>query len=122
MYRTGAVLNTFIIIAALGATASAAISDSRNPASSRTQQSTSQNQSRIQSPIQSNDKAEVKTFQGTIWMNGDRFVLRDERQERWYQLDADQKLIAKFEGKEVKVTGTLDPANSEIHVQHIEES
>lgn len=85
-------------------------------------QNQSQIQSRIQSTIQSNDKPEVKTFKGTIWMNGDRFVLRDEREERWYQLDADQKSIAKFEGKEVKVTGTLDPANSEIHVQRIEES
>ncbi|MGC2702945.1 MAG: DUF5818 domain-containing protein [Candidatus Acidiferrales bacterium] len=81
-----------------------------------------QNQSPIQSRIPANDKPEVKTFSGTIWMNGDRFVLRDEREERWYQLDADQKSIAKFEGKEVKVTGTLDPTNSEIHVQHIEES
>ncbi|MGA7225135.1 MAG: DUF5818 domain-containing protein [Candidatus Acidiferrales bacterium] len=81
-----------------------------------------QNQSQTQSQTQSNDEAEVKTFKGTIWMNGDRFVLRDEHEKRWYHLDADQKLIAKFEGKEVKVTGTLNPANSEIHVQHIEES
>jgi hypothetical protein len=117
MYRTGAVLNTFIIIVALGATASVASSDSRNPGSSRTQQLMAQNQSQIQS----NDKPEVKTFSGTIWMDGNRFELRDERARRWYHLDADQKLIAKFEGKEVKVTGTLDPANSEIHVQHIEE-
>ena len=118
MYRTGAILNTFIIIVALAATASVASSHSRNPGSSRTQQSISQNQSKIQS----NDKAEVQTFSGTIWMDGDRFELRDERERRWYHLDADQKLIAKFEGKEVKVTGTLDPATSEIHVQRIEEA
>jgi hypothetical protein len=118
MNRTGAVLNTFIIIVALGATASAATSHSRNPGSSRTQQLMAQNQSQIQS----NDKTEVKTFSGTIWMDGDRFELRDERERRWYHLDADQKLIAKFEGKEVKVTGTLDPTTSEIHVQRIEES
>jgi hypothetical protein len=117
MYRTGAALNTFIIIVALGASASVASSHSRHPGSARAQQLISQNQSQIQS----NNKAEVKTFSGTIWMNGDRFVLRDEREKRWYQLDADQKAIAKFEGKEVKVTGTLDRANSEIHVQRIEE-
>jgi cob(I)alamin adenosyltransferase len=33
----------------------------------------------------------------------------------------DQKLVAKFEGKQVKVIGTLDAANSQIHVQRIEE-
>lgn len=117
MYRTSAVLNIVIIIVALGATASVASSDSRNAGDSPAQQLAAQNQSQIQS----NDKAEVKTFSGTIWMNGDRFVLRDEREKRWYHLDADQKLIAKFEGKEVKVTGTLDSTTSEIHVQRIEE-
>jgi hypothetical protein len=70
---------------------------------------------------QSGDKTEVKVLTGTIWMNGDRFVLRDKRQKRWYQLDVDQKLVAKFEGKQVKVIGTLDAEDSEIHVQRIEE-
>ena len=54
-------------------------------------------------------------------MNGDRFVLRDERKKVWYHLDVDRKAVAGFEGKQVKVIGTLDVANSEIHVQHIEE-
>jgi hypothetical protein len=70
---------------------------------------------------QSGDKTEVKIFTGTIWMSGDRFVLRDEHQKQWYQLDVDQKLVAKFEGKQVKVIGTLDAANSQIRVQRIEE-
>jgi hypothetical protein len=68
----------------------------------------------------SGERTEAKTFTGTIWMNGGRFVLRDERKKLWYQLD-DQKLVAKFEGKQVKVIGTLDAANSQIHVQRIEE-
>ena len=54
-------------------------------------------------------------------MNGGRFVLRDERQRLWYQLEVDQKLVAKFEGKHVKVIGTQAVANSAIHVQRIEE-
>jgi hypothetical protein len=70
---------------------------------------------------QSGDKTDVKIFTGTIWMSGDRFVLRDEHQKRWYQLDVDQKSVAIFEGKQVKVIGTLDAANSEIRVQRIEE-
>jgi hypothetical protein len=117
MYRTSAVLSTVIIAVAFGAASPAASLNSKDAGASPTQKFTTQNQSQIQS----NDNSEVKTFSGTVWMNGDRFVLRDEREKRWYHLDADQKLIAKFEGKEVKVTGTLDPTTSEIHVQHIEE-
>ncbi len=117
MYRTSAVLSIAIITAAFGAAPPAASLNSKNAAGAPTQQFAPQ----VQSQIQSNDKTEVKTFSGTIWMNGDRFVLRDEHEKRWYHLDADQKLIAKFEGKEVKVTGTLDPTTSEIHVQRIEE-
>jgi hypothetical protein len=77
-------------------------------------------QSAIQA--QQNDKTEAKIFTGTIWMNGGRFVLRDEHKKQWYQLDVDQKVVAGFEGKQVKVIGTLDATNSEIHVQHIEEA
>ncbi|MFZ0581368.1 MAG: DUF5818 domain-containing protein [Candidatus Acidiferrales bacterium] len=117
MYRTSAVLNVALIAVAFGAAIPAASSNSKTAGASPTQQFATQNESQTQS----NDKTEVKTFSGTIWMNGDRFVLRDEREKRWYHLDADQKLIAKFEGKEVKVTGTLDPTTSEIHVQRIEE-
>ena len=70
---------------------------------------------------QSGDKTDVQIFTGTIWMSGDRFVLRDEHQKHWYPLDVDQKSVAKFEGKQVKVIGTLDDANGEIRVQRIEE-
>jgi len=71
--------------------------------------------------VQPGDKAEVKVFTGTIWMNGDRFVLRDEHEKHWYQLDVDQKSVARFEGKQVKVIGTLDATNSEIRVRRIEQ-
>ena len=70
---------------------------------------------------QSKENAEAKVFNGTIWMNGGRFVLRDERQRLWYQLEVDQKLVAKFEGKHVRVIGTQAVPNSAIHVQRIEE-
>jgi hypothetical protein len=70
---------------------------------------------------QSKENADAKVFTGTIWMNGGRFVLRDERQRLWYQLEVDQKLVAKFEGKHVKVIGTQPIANSAVHVLRIEE-
>lgn len=118
MHRTSAFLNAAVMTIVFGASASAASFDSKQVAGSRRQQFATQDQSRLQSE----DKTEARVFTGTIWMNGDRFVLRDERQKHWYQLDVDQKLVAQFEGKQVKVLGTLDPANSEIHVQRIEES
>jgi len=68
---------------------------------------------------QSSDKPEADIFPGTIWMNGGRFILTGERKKLWYRLD-DQKLAARFEGKQVKVIGTLDAENSEIRLQRIE--
>jgi hypothetical protein len=117
MYRTSAFLSAAIMTIVFGTSAPVASLDSQEVAGPRTQQLAMQDQSRFQSE----DQTEAKVFTGTIWMNGDRFVLRDERQKHWYQLDVDQKLVAKFEGKQVKVIGTLDPANSKIHVQRIEE-
>lgn len=70
---------------------------------------------------QSKENADAKVFNGTIWMNGGRFVLRDERQRLWYQLEVDQKLVAKYEGKHVKVIGTQAVPNTAIRVQRIEE-
>jgi hypothetical protein len=68
---------------------------------------------------QQSDNAQFMTVKGTVWLNSGKFVLRDESHRVWYQLD-DQRSAARFEGKEVRVTGTLD-ANNVIHVQNIEE-
>jgi hypothetical protein len=114
MNRTSVFLNVAIMTVVCGAVTPLANLDSKHTIAARTQQSAIQGQS--------GDKAETKVFTGTIWMNGGRFVLRDEHEKRWYQLDVDQKAVAGFEGKQVKVIGTLDAANREIHVQHIEEA
>ena len=63
---------------------------------------------------------EVKTFTGRIFKNGEKFVLEDPAMNTSYQLD-DQKKAEKYEGKNVKVTGTLDAQNNVIHVHAIEE-
>jgi len=113
MNHTNAFLNVAMMTVVFAAAVPSLGFDSIEVGDSQTQQFAMQGQS--------GDKTEVKIFTGTIWMSGDRFVLRDEHQKRWYQLDADQKLVAKFEGKQVKVIGTLDAANREIRVQRIEE-
>jgi hypothetical protein len=113
MNRTSAFLNVAMMTVVFGTVVPIVGLDSIDAGDSQAQRFAMQGQP--------GDKTEVKIFTGTIWMSGDRFVLRDERQKHWYQLDVDQKLVAKFEGKQVKVIGTLDPANSEIRVQRIEE-
>jgi hypothetical protein len=64
---------------------------------------------------------EVKTFMGKISKSGQKLVLEDAAMNASYQLD-DQKRAKQYEGKNVRVTGTLDAQNNLIHVQAIEEA
>lgn len=70
-------------------------------------------------PAQQSASPQLRTFSGTIWQNGGKFVLRDESHRIWYQLD-DQRWAARFEGDQVRVTGVLDASNNAIRVQNIE--
>jgi hypothetical protein len=62
----------------------------------------------------------IKTFTGTVMEQGDVFVLSDKANKTNYQLD-DPKKVREYEGKQVKVTGTLDAQNLTIHVETIAE-
>jgi hypothetical protein len=64
---------------------------------------------------------EVRTFTGRISKSGEKFVLEDASAKASYQLD-DQKKAQQYQGKNVRVTGTLDADNNLIHVQAIEEA
>ena len=66
------------------------------------------------------NKDAIKTFTGTVAKQGDLYVLSDNADKTNYQLD-DAKKASKFEGKTVKVTGTLDAENLTIHIQSIAE-
>jgi hypothetical protein len=64
----------------------------------------------------------VEAYAGTIVsLNGQRFVLRDEDDDNWYNLD-DQQEASKFAGKKVWVMGKLDARTDVIHVEQIEET
>lgn len=63
----------------------------------------------------------VASFFGKIVKDGDQFVLNDEKRKIWYELD-DQRTVSKFDGKTVKVTGTLDAIKNLILVQSIEQA
>lgn len=84
-------------------------SDTEQPPSSVT---LSQNASQEQQP-------ELKTFTGRISKSGEKFILEDTTKRVAYQLD-DQAKAQRYQGKSVRVTGTLDAENNLIHVQSIE--
>ena len=71
-------------------------------------------------PAQQESREKTKTFSGTILKSGDNFVLSDGASKISYVLDNAEK-ASQFEGKKVKVTGTVDVANNTIHVETIQE-
>ena len=60
--------------------------------------------------------AAVQSFGGTVVKSGDKYVLQDADTGTTYDIDH-QDEVAKFEGKRVKVKGTLDASGKMIHVQ-----
>lgn len=73
----------------------------------------------IQVQSQAQDPQQVQTFTGKIAKSGDKFVLQDQTGQGSFDLD-DQQRASQYEGKKVKITGTLDQAKGMIHVQSIE--
>jgi hypothetical protein len=63
---------------------------------------------------------EARTFTGIILKSGESFILSDPTTKSRYMLD-DQNKASRFEGKHVKVTGTIDVASNTIHVETIDE-
>ena len=70
--------------------------------------------------MQQETKQETKTFSGTIKKDGSAFVLVDPANKFSYLLDDAQK-ASQYEGKKVKVTGTVDVASNTLHVETIQE-
>jgi hypothetical protein len=68
------------------------------------------------SQAQSSDANGVQTFTGTVVKQGDKYVLQDATSGTTYDIDH-QDEVKKFEGKKVRVRGTLDASNKMIHVQ-----
>ena len=66
---------------------------------------------------QANTRQKQK-FEGKIVRASDRLILEDKADKVIYQLD-DQQLAQLFEGKEVKVTGSLDPESNTISISDI---
>jgi outer membrane lipoprotein-sorting protein len=70
----------------------------------------------------STSEAQTQNFAGKIVsQNGVRFILRDDQENVWYHID-DQQQAAKFLGKVVNITGTLDGQTDMIRVRTITEA
>lgn len=62
-----------------------------------------------------NGSGETQVFSGTVVKTGDKYVLKDDSGHT-YDIDH-QAEVSKFEGKRVRVQGTLDAANNKIMVK-----
>ena len=71
------------------------------------------------SATSSGSSADARTFTGTVVRGQDGFMLRAA--DLQYKLD-DQERARQFDGKNVKVQGTLDTQSNTIHIQTIESS
>jgi predicted lipid-binding transport protein (Tim44 family) len=60
--------------------------------------------------------AGAQSFTGTVVKSGGKYVFQDEASGNTYDIDH-QDEVQKFEGKKVKVRGTLDANSKMIHVQ-----
>ena len=80
-----------------------------------------QAQSQNQAPSAQQDQQKSQTFVGKIIKakNGQYALLTDEKAGKGAFLD-DQEKAKQFEGKNVKVTGTLEASTAMIHVTKIE--
>ncbi|MBZ5563516.1 MAG: hypothetical protein LAP13_13985 [Acidobacteriia bacterium] len=74
-----------------------------------------------QAPPSSEDKQEAQTFTGKIAQVDGHYVLQDMSSNTNYKLDNEDK-AKQFDGKNVKVIGTLDSSSNTIHVSDIEPS
>jgi hypothetical protein len=69
-------------------------------------------------PPAKQEQPAASTFVGTIIRNGARYILKVSSNSA-YQLD-DQDKAKQYEGKQVKISGTLDADGNRLHITSIE--
>lgn len=89
--------------------------NSRMPQSGSQDASPSGSSSATGSASSAAGAGENQTFSGTVTKQGDKYVLKDDAGHT-YDIDH-QDEVKKFEGKRVRVQGTLDPATNKIMVK-----
>ncbi len=71
---------------------------------------------RSDAPADATTAGGTQSFTGTIVKSGDKYVFQDAASGNTYDIDH-QDEVQKFEGKKVKVHGTLDSSSKTIHLQ-----
>ncbi|HLV87682.1 MAG TPA: DUF5818 domain-containing protein [Candidatus Sulfotelmatobacter sp.] len=69
-----------------------------------------------QTPDQAQGAANGTEFVGTVVKQGTKYMFQDAASGNTYDIDH-QDEVKKFDGKKVRVRGTLDPQTKTIHVQ-----
>jgi len=85
----------------------------RDPAAPAAQQEQAQPNNKM------TQQSDVKTFTGKVMKSGEELVLKNNANQTTYKMD-DQERAKSFEGRTVKVTGSLDAASNTIQVASIE--
>ena len=82
---------------------------------SQPSQQPSQQQTTPDAQSQSSPTSNGQVFTGTVTKSGDKLVLQTT-DGMSYNVD-DQAALKKYEGKQVRINGTLDPDGKTIHVK-----
>ena len=92
--------------------------DTQAPARPQTGQQTPGQTQPAASPDQTptSDASGSKEFVGTVMKQGDKYMFQDAASGTTYDIDH-QDEVKKFEGKKVRVHGSLDASGKMIHVQ-----
>jgi hypothetical protein len=98
-----------------GGTLLAQSSQQQQEPSQQQQQPPDQTAPQPGSHAQQDQAQQDQVFVGTIVKSGDKYVLQDAGGKAW---DIDrQDIVKKFEGKQVRVTGTLGEDGKTIHMK-----
>ncbi len=90
------------------------------PANAGPQQDSAQpQQDRAQPQMPANDSDKATVFTGKVMKSKGQYVLMDAATKATYALD-DQEKAKAYNGKTVKVTGTLETASNTIRIANIE--
>jgi hypothetical protein len=85
------------------------------PATQNPDTTTAQPQPEVDTAMQ---RRSAQSFEGKITRSGEKLVLRENASKIAYQLD-DQEKARKFEGRDVKVMGTVEAPNNMLHIVDI---
>ena len=86
-----------------------------HPGEQPSSQQPSSQQPSTSSQTSSSERQSAQSFEGKITRSGNQLVFQDSSSQTSYQLD-DQSKVAAYEGKNVKLMGTVDPKTNSMHV------